>query len=135
VFTRYVEVGRVAVITYGPFVNEPVVIVDIVDQARALIHPLKASSKLERDVYPFKRLHLTSLKVEKLPRGCASKVVAKAVAKSDTLNKWAQSSFAKKQVVREKRASMNDFDRFKMMLAKKTRRSVVFKKVNELRKH
>lgn len=36
--------------------------------------------------------------------------------------------------MRAKRAATTDFDRFKLMLAKKARRHVVYREVNKLRK-
>lgn len=44
-FRRYVEVGRVCMVNYGPLYGKLVVIVDIVDQNRVrLIAPLSAAS-------------------------------------------------------------------------------------------
>lgn len=37
---------------------------------------------------------------------------------SDVKNKWENSSWGRKLIVQKKRASLNDFDRFKIMLAK-----------------
>ena len=37
---------------------------------------------------------------------------------SDVKNKWESSSWGRKLIVQKKRASLNDFDRFKIMLAK-----------------
>jgi hypothetical protein len=37
---------------------------------------------------------------------------------ADVKNKWESSSWGKKLIVQKRRASLNDFDRFKVMLAK-----------------
>ena len=37
---------------------------------------------------------------------------------TDVKNKWENSSWGRKLIVQKKRASLNDFDRFKIMLAK-----------------
>lgn len=37
---------------------------------------------------------------------------------ADVKNKWESSSWGRKLIVQKKRASLNDFDRFKLMLAK-----------------
>lgn len=37
---------------------------------------------------------------------------------ADVKNKWENSSWGRKLIVQKKRASLNDFDRFKIMLAK-----------------
>jgi len=36
----------------------------------------------------------------------------------DVKNKWEKSSWGRKLIVKKRRASLNDFDRFKIMLAK-----------------
>lgn len=116
VFSRFVEVGRVALVTYGPDAGKYVVIVEIIDQSRALVDgPL---SGVKRQSLAFKRVQLTQFKVE-IPRGCSSKVVAKALEKAEFAKQWAASSYAKKLELRQKRAATTDFDRFKVMLAKK----------------
>lgn len=37
---------------------------------------------------------------------------------TDVKNKWENSSWGRRLIVQKKRASLNDFDRFKLMLAK-----------------
>lgn len=37
---------------------------------------------------------------------------------ADVKNRWEQSSWGRKLIVQKRRASLNDFDRFKLMLAK-----------------
>lgn len=37
---------------------------------------------------------------------------------ADVKNKWEKSSWGRKLIVQKRRASLNDFDRFKVMLAK-----------------
>ena len=37
---------------------------------------------------------------------------------ADVKNKWEKSSWGRKLIVQKRRASLNDFDRFKIMLAK-----------------
>jgi large subunit ribosomal protein L14e len=37
---------------------------------------------------------------------------------ADVMNKWENSSWGKKLIVQKRRAALNDFDRFKVMLAK-----------------
>merc|ERR1712000_743287 len=79
VFKRFVEIGRVAVINYGPDAGKLCVIIDVLDQNRAFIDGPSSITGVQRQAIPFKRLALTDLK----------------------------------------RAALNDFDRFKVMLAKK----------------
>ena len=67
----------------------------------------------------FKRLNITGVKVANLPRGARSPVVAKRLADQKTVEVFNKTSFAKKIAARNIRATLSDFDRFKLMIAKK----------------
>jgi large subunit ribosomal protein L14e len=75
VFTRFVEIGRVAFVNFGPEEGKLVVIVDIVDFTAALVDG--PSTGVEKQIMPFKRLSLTEY-VLPLKRNQKSKNVAKA---------------------------------------------------------
>ena len=62
-------------------------------------------------------MSLTDLKI-KIPRGARSGVVKKLFTEAEILEKWEQTAWAKKLAARKKKASMTDFDRFKLKLAK-----------------
>jgi large subunit ribosomal protein L14e len=57
--------------------------------------------------------------------------VRKLIEQEGIVEKWDKSAWAQKRLMREKRRSLNDFDRFKVMLAKKQRRDVVRKAVKK----
>merc|ERR1719188_639996 len=63
---------------------------------------------------PVKRLSLTDIK-STIPRGAREKTLKLALEKDGSMGKWAASSWAKKLAAKETRASMSDFDRFKLM--------------------
>lgn len=65
----------------------------------------------------FKNMSLTDLKI-KVPRGARSGVVKKVFTDAEVLEKWEKTAWAKKLATRKKKASMTDFDRFKLKLAK-----------------
>ena len=65
----------------------------------------------------FKRLSLTDIKVD-IKRVPKKKELIKAMEDADVKNKWEKSSWGRKLIVRKTRASLTDFDRFKLMLAK-----------------
>merc|ERR1719408_1010651 len=69
---------------------------------------------------PIARLSLTDLKA-KIPRGAREKTLKTALAADDIMKKWSETAWAKKIKAREVRKNMTDFDRFKLMLAKKRR--------------
>ena len=116
------EVGRVAVITYGPDNGKPVVIVDIIDQARALIDG--PTSGVARQPLTFRRLQLTPYKLP-ITRSVSTKNLLKVIEKEKFSEEWKKSPWAKKQAIRKARADMSDFDRYKLKVAKQTRRKIV----------
>ncbi|ORX84452.1 hypothetical protein BCR32DRAFT_325938 [Anaeromyces robustus] len=131
-FKKIVEVGRVVMITYGPDAGKLAVIVDIIDHARALIDG--PTTNVARQAMSFKRLNITSMKVANLPRGASSPVVAKRVVDQKVVENFANTSFAKKLAARQARATLNDFDRFKLMIAKKQRRNIINREFAKLKK-
>ncbi|KAJ3148505.1 60S ribosomal protein L14 [Geranomyces michiganensis] len=131
VFNRYVEVGRVVFITYGPDAGKLAVIVDIVDHSRVLVDG--PNTGVKRQSISFKRATLTDLKVD-VPRTIGTPALKKAIEKQDLAGRWAKTAWAQKIARRNARAELGDFDRFKLMVARKTRRSVVGKAAAKLRK-
>merc|ERR1719159_2171162 len=73
---------------------------------------------------PVMRLSLTDLKA-KLSRGAREKSLRTALEKDAVMAKWAETAWAKKLKAKETRANMTDFERFKLMVAKKKRSAVV----------
>jgi large subunit ribosomal protein L14e len=68
-----------------------------------------------------------------IPRGIGSKALHAAFEKQDLQGKWSKTSWAKKFEQRAKRAALNDFDRFKVMLARKKKSTIVGKGFAKLR--
>ncbi|KAK7344038.1 hypothetical protein VNO77_13253 [Canavalia gladiata] len=128
-FKRYVEIGRVALVNYGKEYGRLVVIVDVIDQNRALVD----APDMVRSPVNFKRLSLTDIKVD-IKRVPKKKDLVKAMEAADVKNKWEKSSWGRKLIVRKRRASLNDFDRFKLMLAKIKRAAVVRQELAKLKK-
>uniref|UniRef100_A0A8C5FDC3 Large ribosomal subunit protein eL14 domain-containing protein n=1 Tax=Gadus morhua TaxID=8049 RepID=A0A8C5FDC3_GADMO len=66
--------------------------------------------------------------------GARQKFVRKAWEKAEVNQKWEQSSWAKKIEAKKKRAHMSDFDRYKVMKAKKMRNRIIKHEVKKLQK-
>ena len=115
-FTRFVEVGRIAYINYGPDFGKLCTIVDIVDGRRVLIDG--PTTGVKRQQISVARLYLTNY-VTPLERGAKSPEVAEAYKAGEIDNKWKESAWAKKLAARAEKAAMNDFSRFKARYAKK----------------
>uniref|UniRef100_A0A8C4TCZ1 Large ribosomal subunit protein eL14 n=2 Tax=Erpetoichthys calabaricus TaxID=27687 RepID=A0A8C4TCZ1_ERPCA len=129
VFKRYVQIGRVAFVSFGPHAGKLVAIVDVIDQNRALVEG--PCTDVRRQSMPFKCMQLTDF-VIKIPHSTRSKFVRKAWEKADVNKKWTESSWAKKIEAREKRAKMSDFDRYKVMKAKRMRNKIIKHEVTKL---
>eukprot|EP00420_Gonyaulax_spinifera_P008902 CAMPEP_0197942688 /NCGR_PEP_ID=MMETSP1439-20131203/124536_1 /TAXON_ID=66791 /ORGANISM="Gonyaulax spinifera, Strain CCMP409" /LENGTH=475 /DNA_ID=CAMNT_0043565945 /DNA_START=70 /DNA_END=1496 /DNA_ORIENTATION=+ len=123
-FTRFVEPGRLAKITYGPYEGKMCTIIDIVDQKRVVVDgPLEVTG-VHRHMMPIRRLSLTDLKA-KISRGARLPTLKKALESGDVMGEWAKTKEAKRDAAKEFKKNMTDFDRFKLMLAKTKRNKAV----------
>ena len=75
------------------------------------------SSGVRRQEISIKRLSLTDFKLD-VANGVKNTVLAKAIADFKLQDKWNNSSWAKKISKQAKRATLSDFDRFKVMTLK-----------------
>merc|ERR1711865_372376 len=123
-FERFVEPGRLALITYGPSAGKMCTIVDIVDHKRVVVDGPESVTGVRRHMMPLKRLSLTDLSA-KMPRGAREKTLKKALVGGDVMKKWAATSWGKKLAATKTRKAMGDFDRFKLMVARKKRSTAV----------
>merc|ERR1712166_701539 len=120
VFTRFVEVGRVALISYGPYTGKLCTIVNVIDHNRVLVDGPSVATGVHRHSIGIKRLMLTDITV-------ACKLNAKEAQlkacweKEGTMAKWEACGWAKKRKSHALRATATDFDRFRVMVAKKER--------------
>ncbi|KAH9477294.1 60S ribosomal protein L14 [Psilocybe cubensis] len=122
----------VVLLKAGPSAGRIAVVTEIIDHNRAMIDG--PTTDVPRQSYPFKHLTLTPLALTKLPRAAGSGVVKKQLEKEATVEKWLNSTWAKKRAAVEKRRTLNDFGRFSVMLAKKQRTDVVRKALVKARK-
>eukprot|EP00979_Chaetoceros_neogracilis_P018814 scaffold11244_cov246-Chaetoceros_neogracile.AAC.1 len=60
------------------------------------------------------------------------KSLSAAWAEADIQAKWDGSSWAKKLANKKKRANLSDFGRFKVMVARKQKSSIIAKKMQEI---
>eukprot|EP00440_Ansanella_granifera_P016663 gb/GFBE01018102.1/.p1 GENE.gb/GFBE01018102.1/~~gb/GFBE01018102.1/.p1 ORF type:complete len:157 (+),score=52.49 gb/GFBE01018102.1/:1-471(+) len=125
-FDRFVQPGRLALITYGPCAGKVCTIVDIVDQKRVVVDGPQSVTGVRRHMMPIKRLSLTDLRMT-LRRGAREKTLKKELEKGEILKKWGETAWAKKLNAKEARKNLSDFERFKLMVAKKKRSQAVKK--------
>ena len=118
VFKRFVEVGRVIIINYGPLTGKLAVIVDILTTTKVIVQGLKGG--VRRQELSLRRVTLTDDKIN-IKRGAKREEVFKAIEEYKLEDKYKKSNFAKKVEKREKRANLTDFDRFKVMKLRQKR--------------
>merc|ERR1711924_171895 len=118
-YTRSVEPGRLALITYGPCEGKMCTVIDIVSQKRVVVDGPESVTGVRRHMMPVKRLSLTDFTV-KIPRGAREKTLKKALADGGVMKKWSETAWAKKLAAKKARSEMNDFDRFKLMLQERS---------------
>ncbi|XP_075068514.1 large ribosomal subunit protein eL14 [Mixophyes fleayi] len=131
VFKRYVQIGRVAYISFGPHAGKLVAIVDVIDQNRALVDG--PCSGVRRQAMPFKCMQLTDF-VLKFPHSARQKYVRVAWEKEKVNEKWNATNWAKRIEARQKKAKMSDFERYKVMKAKKMRNKIIRHEMKKLQK-
>ena len=109
-----------ALVNYGKEYGRLIVIVNVVDQNRAFVD----APDMVRTQMNLNRLSLTDIKID-IKRVPKKKTFVEAMEAADVKNKWESSSWGRKLIVQKRRASLNDFDRFKIMLAKIKRAGIV----------
>ena len=118
VFKRFVEVGRVIIVNYGPLTGKLAVIVDILTTTKVVIQGLKGG--VRRQELSLRRVTLTDYKID-IKRGAKRDEVFKALEASKLEEEFKKSTFAKRNELREKRKNLTDFDRFKVMRLRQKR--------------
>ena len=127
-FTRYVEPGRLCRINYGPDVGKLCTVVDIIDQKRVCVDgPVKLTG-VDRQPIPLKWLSLTDFKCS-IYRGVKAKALKGALEKEGTIKSFEASGWGKRLAAKAKKAALTDFERFRVMVAKKKRAKLVAKKM------
>ncbi|KAG8195557.1 hypothetical protein JTE90_002183 [Oedothorax gibbosus] len=121
-FRHFVQIGRVAFISFGKDAGKLCAIVDVVDQTRALVDG--PCTGVERQAIKFKRLRLTKFRL-KFPHSTSSRVIRKCWQEEDISTKWAETNTAKKMAARQLKSGMTDFDRFRVYKAKQQMNRII----------
>jgi large subunit ribosomal protein L14e len=113
-YNKFVQVGRVARINYGPQEGKLATIVDIVTDKRVLVD----GENISRQVIPVSRLQLTK-QVVKVGRGARTGALRKIISKEQVAQKFAQSTLGKHYASQERRENLTDFERFKVLVLRR----------------
>ncbi|KAI4480608.1 PREDICTED: 60S ribosomal protein L14 [Polistes canadensis] len=117
-FQRFVESGRVAYVSDGPYQGKLVAIVDVIDQNRVLVDGPAAN--VPRGQMRLNELHLTKFRL-RFPYTGSTRVVRKAWENGKIDELWKDTMWARKVAAKKKRAELSDFDRFKLRKARQIR--------------
>jgi large subunit ribosomal protein L14e len=115
VFRKFVEIGRVVMINYGPLAGKLAVIVDILNTSKVLVHGPKEG--VRRQEISLRRITLTEFKLD-IKRGILKDDLVKAIESAKIDEKFKETAYGKKLARRLTRAKLTDFDRFKVMRLK-----------------
>ena len=85
---------------------------------------------VKRQAIPIRRVALTDIRL-KLPRGVRSVTLRKALEKDDIIKRFNETSWGKKRLAKQRRATLTDFERFKLMVARKQRAQAVRSKLSK----
>ena len=128
-FKRFVEIGRVIIINYGPLKNKIAVVVDVLSPTKLLID----GANVRRQELSLKRVSLTDIKIN-IARGAGHMAVLKAYKDEKVDEQFKETHFAKKLEIRKKRQNLNDFDRFKVMRLRQKRSVIKHRELNPKKK-
>ena len=120
------QIGRVTRVVYGPETGKLATIVDILNDKRVLID----GENIKRQVIPIRRLQLTS-QVSGVKRGAKSGKVKAICKKENVAKKYAESSIGKSYARQDRRQSLTDFERFKVLVLRRKLSKLTRAKVNK----
>ena len=129
-YKRFVPVGRVALVTYGPHTGKLAVIVDVADQNRLLL--TGPTTGVPRNLYNIKHIQLVN-QVIKIGRNARNSSVKAAIIKEKVAENFAASTWGKKLARAAVRATATDFDRFAVSVARTKRTKLSFPEYKKAR--
>jgi len=128
-FNRFVEIGRVVLINFGEYEGKIAAILDVIDANSVVI--AGPSSGVPRHPISLKRLQLTDISVT-FRRNPRPKTLEKAWNEARVQEQWDRTSWARKLASRKRKSELNDFDRFKAVVAHQKRSKLIRAKRKEL---
>merc|ERR1739838_569075 len=129
-FSKFVQIGAVVYINSGRYKGKLATIVNIVDATRVLID---GPSGVPREVIGMKQIQLTKFTV-KVSVGARTGTVKKAYDAAKINELFAETAWAKSVANKAKRASLSDFERFKLRQLKKKRNMLINREVAKMAK-
>jgi len=126
-------IGRVCLINHGPDSGKLCVIIDVVDQNRALVDGPVNVTGVHRQQLNFRSLALTPLSVD-IAKNVRPSTLAKALERKQVLSSWSKTTWARKLEAQKVKRNMNDFDRFRSMIVHKKNQRMIGREMASLKK-
>ncbi|KAI1261564.1 ribosomal protein L14-domain-containing protein [Xylariaceae sp. FL1019] len=125
---RTVEVGRLVLISQGPFAGRVAAITEIISEKRVLVDGPSSNEKavVPKGAVALSDVFLTDIKLD-IPRALRTGTLKKVWESEGVDQKWSESKWAKRSERTEKRKALTDFQRFQLLRAKKQQRYEVRK--------
>jgi ribosomal protein L14E/L6E/L27E len=124
-FNRFVEIGRVVYITFGEYEGQIAAILDVVDANTLLISGPQGG--VPRTQISLKRVQLTDILIP-MRRNPRVNTFQKAWTNARVQELWDRTAWGQRVAARKRKAEMNDFDRFKVLVAKQKRSKLIREK-------
>jgi len=131
---RPIQVGRVCVVIWGEKdYRKLVIITDLIDRNRVQVDGVNgALSTIKRQSYPIRRLQTTKFLLN-IPKDLHPKILSERVQKSRVLSLWRKSDAGRRHETQRRRASLNDFGRWKLHFIKGQFKKAVASELLKLR--
>lgn len=126
------ELGRVVYINYGPQAGKIAVVVDIVNGTKIVVDG--PGLDVERQVISTRRLELTKFRIGDFAKGDKQNELRKKIEAYGLQKRFAEVGIGKRIAKQNKRASLSDFDRFRVHVLKRKLSKAVRTHVNKNRK-
>lgn len=126
-FTKFVEVGRIVLINFGSLSGKLAVIVEIISTNRVLIDG--PTTGVKRQEISLRRVSLTDVTIS-IERGAKTSAVKKAAEESKISEKFQNTPMGRRFAKTNRRESLTDFERFKVMILKRRKRNATIKALN-----
>jgi len=124
-YTRFIQVGRVATINRGEDSSKVVVVLEVVDHNRLMVEG--PTSGVRRQLIKIEYVNPTDIVIPNLPKGVNSKFLKAAFEKAGVAQKFGESNVGKKLAKHAFHASATDFQRHQAFTLKKKRNAIIAK--------
>ena len=126
------EIGRVVLFTFGPYVNKLAIVLDMVSAKQILVSG--PGLGVPKTVTNVKRLKLTKFRLASVSKGEKHSTLQQKIADADVQGKFDSSVLGTKLRNQEKRRALSDFERFKVKQLRMRMNKLIRAHVNKNRK-